>query len=227
MTSPAETQDIIQLLREHYPFEPAPRPNATLAARMDAGIVGARAQLTTDELAERRRRRAAATRVLAGIRPRLRYAAAAVAAMFVATSGLAAAGALPRPLQREIAAIVSHVGIDLPTPDSTPSPHRTPPPSRPSVPSGRSPGAGSGPPDPPMTPAGGSPNGPTPTSPAAGLPPAVQVPGSDVVPSTALPPVPPVPSAPGVTLPVPLPPPPEPPTTPTLPKVTVPPPPGV
>ncbi len=123
---------VLQLLVDQYAAVPAPAPSRELAARMDAGWIG-----TTDD----------DRGVVAFVprpRLRLRYLVAALVASFVAMSGLAVAGALPDPLQRGVASVVSHLGIDLPTPDG---------------------GSGSGPAGDGTGghgPSGGSPNGSTP-----------------------------------------------------------------
>jgi hypothetical protein len=51
-------------------------------------------------------------------RVRMRHLVAALAATFVLFSGLAVAGALPDPVQRQVSSVVSHLGIDLPSPGS-------------------------------------------------------------------------------------------------------------
>jgi hypothetical protein len=125
---------VLQLLVEQYAAVPAPAPSAALAARMDAGWIG-----TADD-----DRRTVVVPLVRRPRLRLRYLVAALVASFVAMSGLAAAGALPDPLQRGVASVASHLGIDLPNPDG---------------------GSGSGPADGGTGghgPAGGAPNGSTP-----------------------------------------------------------------
>jgi hypothetical protein len=59
----------------------------------------------------------------------MRYLVAALVASFVAVSGLAVAGALPDSLQRQVSSVVSHLGIDLPSPPPAPgdNPSHAPP----------------------------------------------------------------------------------------------------
>src|SRR5438874_5528676 len=97
---------VLERLSVQYASLPAPAPSAALAARMDAGRVG------DDDSAP-----VAVVVPLVRPRARVRYLVAAVVAGFVAFSGLAAAGALPDPVQRGVSSLVSHVGIDLPSPD--------------------------------------------------------------------------------------------------------------
>jgi hypothetical protein len=101
------TADVLQLFVDEYAAVPAPAPSRLLAARMDAGWIGS----TDDD------RGAVVVPFVARPRVRMRYLAAALVATFVAMSGLAVAGALPDPLQRGVASVVSHLGIDLPRPD--------------------------------------------------------------------------------------------------------------
>ena len=125
---------VLELLVDRYAAVPAPAPSRALAARMDAGWTG-----TADD-----DRGAVVVPVVRRPRLRLRYLVAALVAGFVAMSGLAAAGALPDPVQRGVASVVSHLGIDLPHPNG---------------------GAGSGPADGGTGghgPSGGTPNGSTP-----------------------------------------------------------------
>jgi hypothetical protein len=126
--------EVLQLFVDQYAATPAPAPSRELAARMDAGWIGS----ADDD------RGAVVVPFVARPRPGVRYLAAALVATFVAMSGLAVAGALPDPLQRGVASVVSHLGIDLPSPD----------------------GGGSGPTDGGTgghgTPGGSSPNGSTP-----------------------------------------------------------------
>ena len=99
--------DVLQLFIDEYAAVPAPTPSRLLAARMDAGWIGS----ADDD------RGAVVVPFVARPRVRMRYLAAALVATFVAMSGLAVAGALPDPLQRGVASVVSHLGIDLPHPD--------------------------------------------------------------------------------------------------------------
>jgi hypothetical protein len=98
---------VLHLLVDRYAAIPAPAPSAALAARMDAGWIG-----TADD-----EDRAVVVPLVRRPRLRVRYLVAALVAGFVAMSGLAAAGALPDPLQRGVASVASHLGIDLPNPD--------------------------------------------------------------------------------------------------------------
>jgi len=116
---------VLERLTSRYESLPAPAPSAALLARMDAGQVG-----DDDTSLD------AAVVPLVRPRPRarVRYLVAAVVAGFVAFSGLAAAGALPAPLQRQVSALVSHVGIDLPSPDDGHATPRRPESGRPDGP---------------------------------------------------------------------------------------------
>jgi hypothetical protein len=125
---------VLHLLVDRYAAIPAPAPSAALAARMDAGWIG-----TADD-----EDRAVVVPLVRRPRLRVRYLVAALVAGFVAMSGLAAAGALPDPLQRGVASVASHLGIDLPNPDGGSS-------------SGPADGGTGG-----HGPAGGTPNGSTP-----------------------------------------------------------------
>ena len=101
--------DVLDRLVDHYESVPAPAPSAELLAHMDAG-----ASAVTDD-----HNRGAVVVPLVPRRPvRVRYLVAAMVATFVVFSGLAVAGALPDPIQRGVASVVSHVGIDLPAPGS-------------------------------------------------------------------------------------------------------------
>jgi hypothetical protein len=98
---------VLQLLVDRYATVPAPAPSRALAERIDAGWIG-----TADD-----DRGAVVVPLVRRPRLRLRYLVAALVAGFVLMSGLAAAGALPDPLQRGVASVSSHLGIDLPNPD--------------------------------------------------------------------------------------------------------------
>jgi hypothetical protein len=101
-----------ELLAAQYRMASAPEPSRELLARMNS-----RAFLITSTDAER-------LEVLVPLAPRrarrLRYLVAATMASAFAMSGLAAAGALPAPLQREAASVASVVSVDLPTPAAIP-----------------------------------------------------------------------------------------------------------
>src|SRR2546426_619106 len=128
---------VLELLVDQYAAVPAPAPSDQLAARMDAGWIGS---ADPD-------RGAVVVPFVARPRFRMRYLAAALVATFVAMSGLAVAGALPDPIQRGVASVVSHLGIDLPSPDtksvSTPTDGGTG--GHPSPTNGTTPGGGSSP----------------------------------------------------------------------------------
>ncbi len=98
---------VLDRLTSQYAALPAPAPSAALLARMDAGRVG-----EDDDSSP-----GAVVVPLVRPRARVRYLVAAMVAGFVVFSGLAAAGALPDPLQREVSSLMSHVGIDIPSPD--------------------------------------------------------------------------------------------------------------
>jgi hypothetical protein len=97
-----------ELLAAQYRMLPAPEPSRELLARMNS-----RPFLITSKDAER-------LEVLVPLAPRrarrLRYLVAATMASAFAMSGLAAAGALPAPLQRGAASVASVVSVNLPTP---------------------------------------------------------------------------------------------------------------
>ena len=97
-----------ELLAAQYRMVPAPDPSRELLARMNS-----RPFLIASKDAER-------LEVLVPLAPRrarrLRYLVAATMASAFAMSGLAAAGALPAPLQRGAASVASVVSVDLPTP---------------------------------------------------------------------------------------------------------------
>src|SRR2546430_6073503 len=96
------SSDVLALLVDQYATVPAPAPTRELAARMDAGWIGS----VDDD------RGAVVVAFVPRTRVRVRYLAAALVATFVAMSGLAVAGALPDPIQRGVASVVSHIGID-------------------------------------------------------------------------------------------------------------------
>ena len=80
-----------------------------------------------DRQRRRRRRRDAVVVPITARRPQLRYLVAALVATFVVLSGLAVAGELPDGIQRRVASVVSHLGIDLPSPADDDAPdHRGP-----------------------------------------------------------------------------------------------------
>jgi hypothetical protein len=111
--------DVLERLGDQYGALPAPKPSTELLRRMNVGNVGiVGSEDGTD---------AGAIVVQYAPRPRTRtrHLVAATVATLLVGSGLAGAGALPAALQRQVAAVVAHVGIDLPTPDETaPTPSR-------------------------------------------------------------------------------------------------------
>ncbi|HEY3671037.1 MAG TPA: hypothetical protein VGN51_08885 [Acidimicrobiia bacterium] len=106
---------LLQRLTSAYATVEAPAPNAALAELLESGEIGR--DMFDDE------RRDAVVVPLA--RPhapvRVRHLVAAMVATFVLFSGLAVAGALPDSVQRQVSSVVGHLGIDLPSPDSSPS----------------------------------------------------------------------------------------------------------
>jgi hypothetical protein len=99
---------LLERLTAAYESVEAPMPSAALVELMDAGGMASRDDERRDAV------------VVPFVRPRsrvrMRYLVAALVASFVAVSGLAAAGALPDSLQRQVSSVVSHLGIDLPSP---------------------------------------------------------------------------------------------------------------
>jgi hypothetical protein len=106
---------VLERLSSAYETLDAPPPSAALAEVLESGTVGAGAE--DDE----RRDAVVVPLVRPQTRLRVRHLVAAVAATFVLFSGLAVAGALPDPVQRQVSSVVSHLGIDLPTPTATPA----------------------------------------------------------------------------------------------------------
>ncbi|HEY3672563.1 MAG TPA: hypothetical protein VGN51_16625 [Acidimicrobiia bacterium] len=106
---------MLERLRSAYATVEAPAPNAALAELLESGEIGR--DVDDDE------RRDAV--VVPLVRPRapvrMRHLVAAMVATFVLFSGLAVAGALPDPVQRQVSSVVGHLGIDLPSPASSPS----------------------------------------------------------------------------------------------------------
>src|SRR6188472_498125 len=101
---------LLERLGAAYKTLDAPAPTAALAALMDAGGVA------SHESDDDRRDAVVVPFARRRSRMRMRYLVAALVASFVAVSGLAAAGALPDSLQRQVSSVVSHLGIDLPSP---------------------------------------------------------------------------------------------------------------
>lgn len=101
---------LLDRLSSAYATLEAPVPSAALAEILESGSVGA----SDDD----RRGAVVVPLVRPQMRPRARHLVAAMVATFVLFSGLAVAGALPDPVQRQVSSVVSHLGIDLPSPDS-------------------------------------------------------------------------------------------------------------
>src|SRR6476659_7055281 len=110
---------LLERLSSAYETVDAPAPSDALAELMDAGGVA------SPEADDERRDAVVLPFARPRSRVRMRYLVAALVASFVAVSGLAAAGALPDALQRQVSSVVSHLGIDLPSPapahDDSPS----------------------------------------------------------------------------------------------------------
>jgi hypothetical protein len=104
---------LLERLGAAYDTLEAPAPSAALAALMDAGGVA------SHDADDDRRDAVVVPFARPRSRVRMRYLVAALVASFVAVSGLAAAGALPDSLQRQVSSVVSHLGVDLPSPDSS------------------------------------------------------------------------------------------------------------
>jgi hypothetical protein len=106
---------MLERLTSAYATVEAPAPTAALAELLESGEIGR--DIDDDE------RRDAV--VVPLVRPRapvrMRHLVAAMVATFVLFSGLAVAGALPDPVQRQVSSVVGHLGIDLPSPASSPS----------------------------------------------------------------------------------------------------------
>jgi hypothetical protein len=100
---------LLERLSSAYATLDAPEPSAALAEILESGAVG-----TDDE----RRDAVVVPLVRPQTRLRVRHLVAAMVATFVLFSGLAVAGALPDSVQRQVSSVVSHLGIDLPSPDS-------------------------------------------------------------------------------------------------------------
>src|SRR3954471_8048279 len=102
---------LLERLGSAYETLDTPAPSAALAALMDAGGV------TSHEADDDRRDAIVVPFARPRSRVRTRYLVAALVASFVAMSGLAVAGALPDSLQRQVSSVVSHLGVDLPSPE--------------------------------------------------------------------------------------------------------------
>src|SRR5690242_8647660 len=108
---------LLERLTSAYATVEAPAPSAALAALLDAGGVpdDERDDAVVLPFAPPVRRDT-------NVKLRARHLVAAMVATFVLFSGLAVAGALPDAIQREVSSVVSHLGIDLPSPQSSSSP---------------------------------------------------------------------------------------------------------
>jgi hypothetical protein len=102
---------LLERLTSAYATVEAPAPSAALAALLDTGGVADDERDDAVVLPF-----AAPVRRDPNVKLRARHLVAAMVATFVLFSGLAVAGALPDALQREVSSVVSHLGIDLPTP---------------------------------------------------------------------------------------------------------------
>jgi hypothetical protein len=105
---------LLERLSSAYATVEAPAPSAALAELLESGAVGAGAD-------DERRDAVVVPLVRPQTRLRMRHLVAAMVATFVLFSGLAVAGALPDPVQRQVSSVVAHLGIDLPSPDSSPA----------------------------------------------------------------------------------------------------------
>ncbi len=120
---------LLERLTSAYATVAAPPPSAALAEILESGEIGASGQTDADTGTDDGARRDAV--VVPFVRPetrtgvRARHLVAACVATFVLFSGLAVAGALPGPVQRQVSSVVAHLGIDLPSPGSG-SGHDTP-----------------------------------------------------------------------------------------------------
>ena len=100
---------LLERLGTAYASVAAPAPSVELAARMArGGIAHADDEGTRDAVV--------VPLVVRRPRTRLRYSAAAAVAVLAVFSGLAVAGALPDPVQRQVSSFASHFGLDLPAP---------------------------------------------------------------------------------------------------------------
>jgi len=104
---------LLERLGAAYASVAAPAPSAELAARM------ARGGRVGDADDDSTRDAVVVPLVVRRPRTRLRYSIAAAVAAFALFSGLAVAGALPDPVQRQVSSFASHFGLDLPAPGGT------------------------------------------------------------------------------------------------------------
>ena len=110
-----EVERVISGLRIEAAVMPAPAPRPRLAATLDGRRPLPPASDPVPDLA-----RDATRRTRASLRLRVSVVAAAISAVLF--GGLAAAGALPAPVQRTSAQVMSHLGVQIP--GRTTSPHR-------------------------------------------------------------------------------------------------------
>ena len=126
---------LLERLTSAYATVAAPPPSAALAEILESGAIGESGQtdtvtgtVTGTDTDDGERRDAVVVpfvRPATRTRVRARHLVAACVATFVLFSGLAVAGALPGPVQRQVSSVVAHLGIDLPSPESSPA-HDTP-----------------------------------------------------------------------------------------------------
>lgn len=125
--------ELLERLTSAYATVEAPAPSAALAEILESGEIGESGQTDIDtgidtSIDDGERRDAVVVpfaRPATRSRVRARHLVAACVATFVLFSGLAVAGALPGPVQRQVSSVVAHLGIDLPSPGSG-SAHDTP-----------------------------------------------------------------------------------------------------
>jgi hypothetical protein len=116
---------LLERLTSAYATVAAPPPSATLAEILESGEIGESGQTDTNDEARRDAVVVPFVRPATRTRVRARHLVAACVASFVLFSGLAVAGALPGPVQRQVSSVVARLGIDLPSPESRPA-HDTP-----------------------------------------------------------------------------------------------------
>src|SRR5947209_1849789 len=113
---------LLERLTSAYATVEAPAPTAALAEILESGEIGERGQTDLGPGIDDEERRDAVVvpfaRPATRSRMRPRHLVAACVATFVLFSGLAVAGALPGPVQRQVSSVVAHLGIDLPSPES-------------------------------------------------------------------------------------------------------------
>ena len=152
---------LLERLGKAYASVRAPAPSAELAACIARGGEG-----EADD--EGRPGAVVVPLVVRRPRTRLRYMVAAAVTALAVFSGLAVAGALPDPVQRQVSSFASHFGLDLPTPGGADDVPRT---------SGRTGTTNQAPAIAPVT-------GQSTTEPV--VPPAAQTPASPTTPATTI-----------------------------------------